>query len=67
MNCHRCHGLMVQDRAYDLLDAAVHCDVWRCLSCGNLIDSQILLNQNIQLPTRELNEGKWPIRVPAAA
>ena len=45
MECQRCHGLMVQDRAYDLLDTHIHCDVWRCICCGNLFDTLILLNQ----------------------
>jgi len=44
MNCQRCHGLMVQDRLYDLQDSDVHCDVWRCVCCGNLLDTLILLN-----------------------
>ena len=35
MNCQRCHGLMVQDRLYDLQDTNIHCDVWRCIDkCG---------------------------------
>jgi len=45
MECQRCHGLMVQDRAYDLLDTHIHCDVWRCICCGNIFDTLILLNQ----------------------
>ena len=45
MECQRCHGLMVQDRAYDLLDTHIHCDVWRCICCGNMLDALILLNQ----------------------
>jgi hypothetical protein len=52
MNCQRCHGLMVQDRAYDLLDTHIHCDVWRCICCGNMFDVQILTNQ-----------GKWRSRI----
>jgi len=45
MECQRCRGLMVQDRAYDLLDTAIHCDVWRCVACGNMFDTLVLLNQ----------------------
>ncbi len=45
MNCHRCHGLMVRDRAYDLLDTHIHCDVWRCICCGNMFDTLMLLNK----------------------
>ncbi len=49
MECQRCHGLMVQDRAYDLLDTHIHCDVWRCICCGNIFDTLILLNQGNSL------------------
>ncbi len=49
MECQRCHGLMVQDRAYDLLDTHIHCDVWRCICCGNIFDTLILLNQENSL------------------
>ena len=49
MECQRCHGLMVQDRAYDLLDTHIHCDVWRCVCCGNIFDTLILLNQGNSL------------------
>ncbi len=45
MDCQRCHGLMVQDRAYDFQDTNIHCDVYRCVCCGNLIDTLILMNQ----------------------
>jgi len=31
MDCQRCHGLMVQERAYDAQDTHIHCDVWRCI------------------------------------
>ncbi len=45
MACQRCYGLMVQDRAYDLQDTNIHCDVWRCVCCGNMFDTLILMNQ----------------------
>ncbi len=45
MECQRCQGLMVQDRAYDLQDTNIHCDVWRCVCCGNIFDTLILMNQ----------------------
>ena len=45
MDCQRCHGLMVQDRLYDLQDTHIHCDVWRCICCGNIFDTQIFLNK----------------------
>ena len=52
MNCHRCHGLMVLDRAFDLLDTHIHCDVWRCVCCGNMFD-----------PLIQLNNKKWRSRL----
>lgn len=45
MNCVRCHGLMVRDYAFDLLDSDIQSQVWRCLCCGNLADSVILRNR----------------------
>ena len=58
MECQRCHGLMVQDRAYDLLDTHIHCDVWRCICCGNIFDTLILLNKrNWQLRLQPENDG----------
>ena len=49
MDCERCQGLMVQDRLYDLQDTNIHCDVWRCICCGSLFDTLILLNQGNSL------------------
>jgi len=58
MECQRCHGLMVQDRAYDLLDTHIHCDVWRCICCGNMFDTLILLNKrNRQSRLQPENDG----------
>ena len=65
MNCHRCQGLMVLDRAYDLLDSDVHCDVWRCVTCGNLIDTQIVKNRNPH--TIPMNKKKRRVQLPVAA
>jgi len=45
MECERCNGLMVPDRAYDLQDSEIHCDVWRCVCCGHILDSMILTHQ----------------------
>ena len=50
MNCERCSGLMVQDRAYDLQDTDIHCDVWRCVCCGNMFDGMILAHQGTLRP-----------------
>ena len=50
MNCERCSGLLVPDRAYDLQDTDIHCDVWRCVCCGNMFDSLILTHQGTLRP-----------------
>ena len=56
---------MVLDRAYDLLDSDVHCDVWRCVTCGNLIDTQIVKNRNPH--TIPMNKKKRRVQLPVAA
>jgi hypothetical protein len=48
MMCKRCHGLLVEDQCYDLLDGSISLRAWRCISCGNLVDSVILKNQQEQ-------------------
>lgn len=52
MECQRCQGLMVQDRLYDLQDTHIHCDVWRCICCGDIFDTQILLHKR-----------NWPLQL----
>ena len=42
MECSRCHGFMVKDQVYDLLDAVFHTDIWRCVNCGELLDPMIV-------------------------
>jgi len=67
MNCQRCHGLMVRDRAYDLLDTHIHCDVWRCICCGNIFDTQILLNKRNWQHRLQPKYNGLPIEQPTAA
>ncbi len=67
MNCHRCHGLMVVDRAYDLLDADIHCDVWRCISCGNMVDSRIVRNREEKVSPMDRPKRKRRVQLPVAA
>lgn len=45
--CARCRGLMVIDYSMDLLDDTGQIDVtvWRCTSCGEVIDPTILRNR----------------------
>ncbi len=67
MNCHRCQGLMVRDRLYDFQDTNIHCDVWRCICCGNIFDALTLLNKrNWQSRLQLENEG-LPIKHLTAA
>ena len=49
MNCERCLGFMILDAYSDRYETG-RCSliVWRCLNCGDLIDSQILAHRTIQ-------------------
>ena len=67
MECQRCHGLMVQDRAYDLQDTNIHCDVWRCVCCGNMFDTLILMNQRNRTAQLPQEQEVLPIQELAAA
>lgn len=44
MDCYRCHGLMVRDHILDMLDSGTFRPVWRCISCGDIVDPVILAN-----------------------
>ncbi len=67
MECQRCQGLMVPDRAYDLLDSDVHCDVWRCVACGNVIDAKILHHRDTQPNTMSVRKKTIRRQDPIAA
>lgn len=47
MTCERCHGLMVGERIYDLqgTNGDLCVDGYRCLLCGNVVDTTILANR----------------------
>ena len=45
MTCNRCRGLLVEDHCYDLLDNQISLRAWRCIACGNIVDSVIMRNQ----------------------
>jgi len=47
MQCTRCHGLMVLDHFYDLLDDSGRLSFrgLRCVCCGNVLDPLILKNR----------------------
>lgn len=44
MNCHRCHGLMVEERFEDLRGDPHHISFhgWRCVCCGDIVDPVIM-------------------------
>jgi len=50
--CARCRGPMVVDHHMDLLDDTGQIDVtvWRCTSCGEVIDPTILRNRGERAP-----------------
>ena len=45
MNCPRCHGLMVTIRLEDAGSSSLRFSGWRCLLCGEVIDSGIQANR----------------------
>jgi hypothetical protein len=59
MNCERCQGLFLADR-YNVLagiDLREYV-MWRCVNCGNILDSQIVMH-------RALQHHRLPIAAPA--
>jgi hypothetical protein len=51
-SCTRCGGLMVSTPCLDLSDdtGQFDFDAWRCIQCGDLVDSVILRNRQGQRP-----------------
>lgn len=49
MTCTRCGGLMTQDSFLDMLDTDIGFNAWRCISCGDIVDSVVLANRQRQL------------------
>ena len=47
MTCLRCRGLMVHYWFMELLDETgqEHCKGWRCVNCGELMDTVTLQNE----------------------
>jgi hypothetical protein len=47
MFCQRCRGLMVRDRFMDFWDEGgqMYFSGWRCVVCGEIVDSVILANR----------------------
>jgi hypothetical protein len=50
MCCQRCHGLMIRDSFVDLRDGGLSFDGWRCINCGEVLDSLVLTHRT-QGPT----------------
>ena len=50
MTCIRCQGLMVTDQCDDIFEGihTLHTPTWRCIGCGDIIDSVILQNRKMQ-------------------
>jgi hypothetical protein len=42
MKCMRCRGFMVPDQIFDALNTEATGQVWRCVSCGDVVDALIL-------------------------
>jgi len=50
MQCTRCDGLMVADNLIDIQESSIPMWMkgWRCVSCGNIVDSLIQQHRMIQ-------------------
>ncbi|MDQ6733679.1 MAG: hypothetical protein M3Z35_06110 [Nitrospirota bacterium] len=49
MNCERCQGLLLADRYNVLAGVDLRaCVMWRCVNCGNILDSQIVKHRTLQ-------------------
>lgn len=44
MKCHRCNGAMVYERFQDMLQMF---HAWRCLKCGEIVDSVVARNRGM--------------------
>ena len=63
-HCGRCGGLLLHELCTDLLDDAGRMDffAWRCVQCGNLVDSVILLNRQLRPQADERQLTKWAMK-----
>ena len=49
MNCERCQGLFLADRYNVLAGVDLRtCVMWRCVNCGNILDSEIVKHRALQ-------------------
>lgn len=51
MSCSRCNGCMVEDFLLDMEDSSgpMWLQAWRCMNCGNVADSVLQRNREIQV------------------
>ncbi len=51
MSCYRCNGCMVEDFLLDMEDSSgpMWLKAWRCMNCGNVADSVLQRNRQIQV------------------
>lgn len=63
-HCGRCGGLLLHELCTDLLDDTGRMDfpAWRCVQCGNLVDSVILLNRQRRPQADERHLTKWAMK-----
>lgn len=59
MSCRRCQGLVIKTYGLDVEGTCepVMIELWRCISCGDITDEQILMNR--QKREIELLESVW--------
>lgn len=63
--CHRCQGLMHPIDPLDPLDVLRggeydHIQAWRCVACGDLVDSVIMENRSRPRKQRSLRQRSTP-------
>jgi len=62
MMCGRCGGMMVPDRLLDDVGLAT-LSIWRCVCCGEILDSVIAVNRDHPPAARRLRMPKLLLRV----
>ncbi len=50
MNCHRCQGMMVQEKFYNSAEPHENFWGWRCITCGEIVDPTIWQNRQWSNP-----------------
>lgn len=52
MRCIRCRGLMIEDRFVDLEKDILCVVAWRCINCGEVLDT--VIHHHRSLPSSDL-------------